>query len=105
MQMVKGGFSYMIKYTGFSGLIVGGSMLIQAYRNKTTVFDYTASGAMAGGLLRMHHGMANLAVGAVAGGIFATVFGIVRYIELSSLDQTYEALRKKSLEEKIILRE
>jgi hypothetical protein len=103
--MVKGGVHYMFKYTAFSGLILGGSMAIQAYRNKTSVLDFTAGGALAGALLRMHYGLANVVVGGMAGAVFGTIIGAVRTFELTGLGQTYECDRLKKLEERIITRE
>jgi hypothetical protein len=103
--MIKGGFSHAIKYTTFSGMILGTSMAIQAYRNKSSILDYTIGGALTGGLMRMHYGLANLAVGSVVGSIFGTIFGAFRYFELSQTGRRYEDSRYRRLEEKIILRE
>jgi hypothetical protein len=105
MHMIRGGLSHAFKYTTFSGLILGSSMAIQAYRNKSSILDYTAGGAIAGGLLRMHYGLANLVFGSFVGSIFGTAFGVLRYFELSQTGRTYEATRHKRLEEKIIIHE
>lgn len=53
----------------------------------------------------MHHGLVNLVVGAVVGGLFGTVFGIARYTQLKLMGLTYEERRYKALRDKIILNE
>ena len=80
-------------------------MIIQAYRQKSSILDYTVGGAISGGLLRMHHGLLNLGVGSLVGSVFGTVFGVVRYWQLKGMGIRYEDLRQKQLEERIILRE
>jgi hypothetical protein len=62
------------RFLAFSTMIIGSSMLIQAYRNKSTIWDYSAGGAVAGGLLRMHYGLANLVFGSVVGSLMGYVW-------------------------------
>lgn len=45
MQTIKGGVSTALKYSTFSGIILGSSMLIQAYRNKSNPLDFTLGGS------------------------------------------------------------
>ncbi len=105
MQTVKGGSKLALKYVTFSGIILGSSLLIQAYRNKSNPLDYTIGGAISGGLLRMHYGLYNLATGAVAGALFGSIFGVFRYAQLRIMDQTYEQRHAAELKDKIITRE
>ncbi|CAF0709796.1 unnamed protein product [Brachionus calyciflorus] len=105
LQTVKGGTKTALKFILFSGIIIGSSMAIEAYRNKTTPFDFTIGGAISGGIFRMHHGIPNLVAGSVAGSIFGTVFGLVRYTQMKLMEMTYEERRYKELREKIIIRE
>ena len=44
LQTIKGGTKMAAKFMAFSGFIIGSAMLIQAYRNKTTAFDYMLGG-------------------------------------------------------------
>jgi len=70
LQTVKGGVKYGAKYAFFTGTIIGTSMLIQAYRNKSSVFDFSIGGALSGGVLRMHYGLYSLVAGATVGTLF-----------------------------------
>ena len=89
----------------FSGLILGSSAIIQAYRNKSNPFDFTLGGALSGALLRMHFGLYNLITGAVVGGIFGSIFGALRYTQLKLSNETYEERHYNELKEKIVTRE
>lgn len=44
MQTVKGGAKYGLKYAMFSGIMLGTSLVIQAYRNQTNLYDYSIGG-------------------------------------------------------------
>lgn len=110
MNMVTGGTRIAARFLAFTGIIVGTSLVIQAYRNKTTFLDYTAGGALSGGLLRMHFGFKGLIAGSVVGGVFGTVFGVARYWQLrlgnsTYEDQRYEFLKKKIIQKKILMME
>ncbi len=89
----------------FSGLILGSSAMIQAYRNKSNPFDFTLGGALSGAILRMHYGLYNLITGAVVGGIFGSIFGALRYTQLRLSNETYEERHYNELKEKIVTRE
>ncbi len=89
----------------FSGLILGSSAIIQAYRNKSNPFDFTLGGAISGAILRMHYGLYNLITGAVVGGIFGSIFGALRYTQLIISNETYEDRHYNELKDRIITRE
>ena len=87
MQTLKGGGKYAIKYMFFTGTIIGTSVLIQAYRNKSSLFDYALGGLVSGSLLRMHHGIHSLIMGASVGMLFGYVIpnAFEKYLALNWL--------------------
>ncbi|RNA41390.1 hypothetical protein BpHYR1_053027 [Brachionus plicatilis] len=105
LQTIKGGTKYAFKFASFSGMILGSSMLIQAYRNKSSPLDYTIGGAISGGLFRLHYGLLNFMIGTAAGGIFGTIFGLVRYTQMKMMNLTYEERRYHKLKEDLIEKE
>lgn len=70
LQTVKGGMKYGTKYAFFTGIIIGTSMVIQSYRNKSSVFDFSIGGALSGGIFRMHYGLYSFVAGATVGTLF-----------------------------------
>jgi hypothetical protein len=44
LQTLKGGGAMAVKYMSFTGTIIGTSLLLQAYRNKSSPFDFTVGG-------------------------------------------------------------
>ena len=46
MQTLKGGARISLRFVAFSGIIIGSSALIQAYRNKSNPLDFMAGGSM-----------------------------------------------------------
>lgn len=61
--------------------------------------------AIAGLLLRMHHGLKNGLTGIAVGGLFGTIFGIARYSQLKYTNATYEERRHERLKQKFVLQE
>lgn len=53
----------------------------------------------------MHHGLANTVTGIVVGGLFGTIFGTARYVQLKYTGSTYEENRTQRMREKLILKE
>jgi len=70
LQTIKGGIKFGSKYMFFTGTIIGTSMIIQSYRNKSSVFDYSIGGGFAGGILRMHYGLYSFVAGMTVGTLF-----------------------------------
>jgi hypothetical protein len=46
LQTLKGGSRISLRFVAFSGIIIGSSALIQAYRNKSNPLDFMAGGSM-----------------------------------------------------------
>ena len=69
LQTIKGGIKYGAKYMMFTGTIIGTSLLIQAYRNKSSLFDFSIGGLISGGTLRMHYGLYSFLAGSTVGAI------------------------------------
>jgi hypothetical protein len=46
LHTLKGGGATALKYLTFTGIMIGTSLVIQAYRNKSTPFDFTLGGGL-----------------------------------------------------------
>lgn len=46
MQTIKGGAKYGLKYAFFSSMILGTSLVVQAYRDQTNIYDYSIGGGL-----------------------------------------------------------
>ncbi len=105
LETLKGGGKLAFRYGMFTGMMIGTAISIQAYKMKSSVLDYTVGGMVSGGLLRMNHGLFNLLFGSVVGGLFGSIYGVLRHTQLKLSGLTYEERRYKELSEKVVMNE
>lgn len=102
MQMLKGGSRIGFRFAGFTGMMVGGALLSEAYWHRSGPLDYSIGAAISGGLLTFDMGMSKFLMGSAIGSVFGAVFGLARHAQLSYGHKTYEDIRYEFYKKKII---
>lgn len=108
--MLKGGSRIGIRFAGFTGMMIGGALLSQAYWHRSNPLDYSIGAAISGGLLTFDMGMSKFLMGSAVGSVFGVIFGLARHAQLSYGNKRYEDIRyefykKKIIQKKILLHE
>uniref|UniRef100_A0A0B6XZJ3 Complex I assembly factor TIMMDC1, mitochondrial n=1 Tax=Arion vulgaris TaxID=1028688 RepID=A0A0B6XZJ3_9EUPU len=86
------GFRFSSKVTFFSAIFLFASQIMAAYRNKTSVLDYTFAAGLAGGLARIHLGPKGMFAGSVVGVALGTFFGGIASVLLNTCGMGQETM-------------
>lgn len=95
------GANFAVKVTCFSASFLFLSQMIAAYRNKTSVLDYTFAAGVTGGLTRISLGLKGFISGSVIGATLGTFLGGLVYVMFKGFGITYDVRHLETVMSKL----